>query len=94
MFKKKKILGIIPARSGSKSIKNKNYIKLLNKPLIKYSIESANLSKYLDRVIVSTDNTKLLKKYKIKCDIPFIRPKKFSTDNSKTIETVIHCLNF
>ena len=53
---KRKILAIIPARGGSKSIKNKNIIKLFGKPLIYYSIAVAKKSKYISRVIVSTDS--------------------------------------
>ena len=59
-MKIKKILAIIPARSGSKSIKNKNIIKYKGKPLIYYSIKTALKSKLINRVIVSTDS----KKYK------------------------------
>ena len=67
MYKNKKILGIIPARKGSKSIKNKNFIKLGGKELVKYTIEAGNNSKFLDRLIISTDAKSKFKKYAI-CD--------------------------
>ena len=57
-LEKKKILAIIPARGGSKSLKNKNIIDLLGKPLISYSINCALNSKYISRIIVSTDSKK------------------------------------
>ena len=51
----KKVLAIIPARSGSKGIKDKNIINLNGKPLIAYSIEAGLKSKYIDKVVVTTD---------------------------------------
>ena len=58
---KPKVIALIPARGGSKSIKNKN-IKLLNgKPLIFYTIKAAQKSKLIDRIIVSTDDKKIKK---------------------------------
>ena len=63
---KKEIIAIIPARSGSKSIKNKNIVNLFGKPLIYYSINVAIKSKYISRVIVSTDSKKKIKKIALK----------------------------
>ena len=87
-----KILGIIPARGKSKSIKNKNIIDLGGKPLITWTIEAALKSK-LDKVIVSTDN-KNISYISKECgaEIPFIRPRELATDNSHTIDVVIHSL--
>ena len=90
---KKKILAIIPARSGSKGIKNKNIIKIKGKPLIFYTIKSAKDSKMISDLIGSTDSKKIKKifeKYKVK--VPFLRPKKLSTDKSLIKETLIFCL--
>ena len=53
-------LGIIPARAGSKSIKNKNIIKLKNKPLIYYTIKAAKKSILNDNFVVSTDDLKII----------------------------------
>ena len=78
-----KNLAIIPARSGSKGLKNKN-IKLLNgKPLLAYSIEAALKSKCFDSIIVSTDS----KKYadiaiKYGAQVPFFRSTETSTDTA------------
>lgn len=89
-----KILGVIPARSGSKGIKDKNITRLNNKPLIYWTIKEALKSK-IDKLVVSTDS----KKYKKICekfgaDVPFLRPKSLATDNSKTVDVVIHMLNY
>ena len=92
-----KILCIIPARSGSRGIIDKN-IKLLDgKPLIAYSIEQALKSKYYKdmRVIVSTDSEKyalISKKYG--AEIPFIRPKEISLDFSLDEEFINHAINY
>ena len=57
----KKVLAIIPARSGSKGIKDKNIINLNGKPLIAYSIEAGLKSKYIDKVVVTTDGEEIAK---------------------------------
>lgn len=83
-----KRLLVIPARSGSKRIKNKNFKNFKGKPIISYSILTALKSKIFDKIVVSTDdknNLNYLKKYKI--DISF-RSKKLSDDNT-TIESVL-----
>ena len=61
MFKKKKIVAIIPARKGSKGIKNKNLIKIIGIPLIKFSIDYAKKSNLIDKIFVSTDGDKISK---------------------------------
>ena len=72
MIYNKKVLAIIPARAGSKGLKNKN-IKIFNKkPLIYWTVKQALNSKYIDRVYVSTDSKKILNKIKnLKLRTPF-----------------------
>jgi len=89
------ILAIIPARKGSKSIKFKNIKLLAGKPLIEYTINSAKKSCYVNRIVVSTDSTKIMKlSQKLGVDVPFKRPKKFSLDNSTNIDVVKHTLTY
>jgi len=89
-----KVLGIIPARGGSKGIPKKNIRPLLGKPLIAWTIEQALKSKYLDRVIVSTDDPAIAKiSRKHGADVPFMRPRKLSTDKASSIDAVFHALN-
>ena len=86
-----KILGIIPARGGSKGIPKKNIKLIKGKPLIAYTIEEALKSK-LDEVIVSTDCKEIANvshKYTSKV---IIRPKKLAQDDSPTIEAIKHAL--
>ena len=92
---KNKILAIIPARGGSKSIKNKNIVKLLGKPLIYYSIKVALKSKYISKVIVSTDSKKIRKiALESGAEVPFLRPKKYSLDHSRDYEVIDHALRW
>lgn len=90
-----KILGITLARGGSKSIKNKNITKILNKPLIYYTIKEAKKSKYLTDYIVSTDSKKIARVANLYgADTPFIRPKFLSKDNSTSVDSLIHAVKF
>jgi|TARA_B100000989_G_C19515968_1_gene461654 CMP-N-acetylneuraminic acid synthetase len=93
--KKLKIIAIIPCRSGSKGIKDKNIYKLFGKPLIYYSIQFAKSCSFIDRVIVSTDSQKYARiAKKIGAEVPFLRPKKISGDNSLDIDFFKHAIDF
>lgn len=84
-----KYLCVIPARAGSKGIKNKNFIKIKNKPLIQYSIDIAKkLKKYCD-IVISSD-AKRIKNICKKNNINFsgYRPKYLSKDKTKTYDVV------
>lgn len=95
MIKNKKIIAIIPARGGSKGVPRKN-IKLLNgKPLISYSIRAALKSKFIDRVIVSTDDkeiAEIAKRYK--AEVPFLRPAELARDTSPTLPVLQHAVKY
>jgi len=86
------VLAIIPARSGSKEIKNKNFINLKGKKLIQYTIEASLKSKIIDRIFVTSDSKKILK-FSKKFRVSTIkRPKEISLDYSKTFDCVKHLL--
>ena len=89
MFKGKKILCIIPARKNSKGIKNKNFKKINGKPLIFYPIKASLKSRFIDRIIFSSDS-KIYQKFAIKlgADSTFIRSKKLSTDKTLTFDVL------
>lgn len=90
-----KILAIIPARSGSKGVKDKNIRLLADKPLIAYSIGAALQSKLISKTIVSTDSpeyAEVAKKYG--AEVPFLRPDYLATDTASSIDVVIHVLEF
>lgn len=93
MYKGKRFLAIIPARGGSKGIPRKNIKNINGKPLIQYTIDEAKGSKYLDKIIVSTDDEEIAE-VALHCgaEVPFLRPKELAQDGSKTIDTLIHVL--
>ena len=90
----KKTLAIIPARSGSKGVKDKNIKILNNKPLISYTIDTAKKCKFIDYVFVSTDSKKYADISKnFGANVPFLRSKKNSSDNSKSLDVIIEVLD-
>ncbi len=89
-----KVLGIIPARGGSKTIPRKNIRLLAGKPLIAWTIEEASKSKYIDRLIISSDDMEIIKVAKEwGGEVPFVRPAVLAEDDTPGIEPVIHAIN-
>lgn len=87
-----KILGVIPARGGSKGVPRKNIKQLGGKPLIAYTIEAA-LQSQLSKVIVSTDDEEIAdvsKQYG--AEIPFMRPAELATDTASSMYLTMHAL--
>ncbi len=94
MYAQKKVLALIPARGGSKGIKNKNIINIKGKPLLAYSILAAQGSKYIDDIVVSTDSATIANVARqYRAEAPFMRPAELATDTSKTIDAVIHAIH-
>ena len=94
--KSKNILGIIGLRSGSTGLKNKNIKKLNNKPLFSYIYKAAKKSKYINRIIFSTDSDyyiKILKKYGIKEKNIIKRPKSIAKKNSLEFKFIKHSVD-
>jgi len=90
-----RVLGVIPARGGSKSIPKKNIVDLGGKPLIAYTIEAARNARLLDCFIVSTDSDEIASVAKAYgADVPFLRPDDLSTDSADSLSVVIHALEF
>lgn len=85
------ILGLIPARGGSKGIKNKNIVKLAGKPLIAYTIEAARESGLFNALILSTDSPDIAKAA-LESGLPCgaLRPAHLSTDEAKTSDVLRH----
>ena len=86
---------VIPARSGSKSIKDKNLALLGGHPLIAYSIALAKTTESIDKVIVSTDSleyAKIAEKYG--AEVPFLRPKALSQDSSTDYDFMSHTVDW
>ena len=94
MYKNHKIIAIIPARSGSKGLKDKNIKDLNGKPLIAYTIEAARNSKIFDEIIVSTDSEKyaqISKEFGAK--VPFLRSSQNSSDKAGSWDVVNEVLS-
>jgi len=86
------ILGVIPARGGSKAIPKKNMMPMAGKPLLWFSIQAAKSSRLIDRFVVSTDD-KEIGNYAEKCGGEIIwRPKELATDDSTTLTVLQHAL--
>jgi len=95
MISGKKVLGIITARGGSKGLPGKNILPFCGKPLIYWTIDAAQKSKYLDKIILSTDDKKIAAvASKYGCEVPFIRPSILAMGKSSSIDVVIHALDF
>lgn len=90
-----KILAFIPARGGSKRVLNKNIRKLGSKPLIAYTIEAAKKSKYISRIVVSTDSAEIATISRgCGAEIPFMRPSELAQSNSTEMEFFNHALDW
>jgi len=93
MIKGKTVLAVIPARGGSKGIKNKNIKSFCGLPLIAHTINQAKKVKFIDQLVVSTDNEEIKKialEYGAK--VPFKRPKILSNDNATNIDVALHAI--
>jgi len=90
-----KIVSIIPARGGSKSIPNKNIFQLGKHPLIAYSIALSKLSKFIEETVVTTDSKKIATiALRYGASVPFLRPKEISKDDSLDIEFFQHYIDY
>jgi N-acylneuraminate cytidylyltransferase/CMP-N,N'-diacetyllegionaminic acid synthase len=94
MIDDKKVLALVPARSGSKGLPLKNIRPLHGKPLLCWPIETAQASRYVDRVIVSTDSAEFADiAKKAGADVPFLRPAELASDTAPSIAFILHALD-
>jgi CMP-N-acetylneuraminic acid synthetase len=90
-----KVLGIIPARAGSKGIPGKNIKPIAGLPLITWTIRQALAAKMLEKAIVSTDDEEIAQiAREAGAEVPFLRPAEFAQDHSPTSDVVIHALDY
>lgn len=95
MVEEIKILGLILARGGSVRVPKKNIRLLAGHPLIFYIIQAARKSKYINRIIVSTDDEEIAKIAKeAGAEVPFYRPKEFAKEDSPEFYAIEHALNW
>lgn len=94
-IKDNETIAIIPARSGSKGIKDKNIVDVCGFPLIAYSVMAAHMCREISRILVSTDSEEyadIARQYR--AEVPFLRPKKFSGSKAQDIEYLSHALYY
>lgn len=88
-----RVLGLIPARGGSKGIPRKNIKRIAGKPLLAFTAESALSARLLSRVVLSTEDDEIAQVGRgLGLDIPFIRPSDLAEDSTPTLPVVIHAL--
>lgn len=91
-----RVLGVIPARGGSKGVPRKNVRTLLGKPMIAYTIEAALAAHPpLSRLLVSTDNDEIADiSRQYGADVPFMRPAELATDKARSLPVIQHAVRF
>ena len=93
MIKKKNILSVILARGGSKGIPKKNIVNINHHPLISYSITAAKNSKFIDKLVVSSDSEKIIKcSLKYGVDASVKRPKYLASDKATSVDALYHAV--
>lgn len=93
MLNNKTFLAIIPARGGSKRLPRKNILKLAGKPLIAWTIEAAKSSKYIDKVVVTSDDKEILDlSSRFGVDV-ILRPAELASDDSSSFDAIKHAID-
>lgn len=94
MINDKSILAIIPARGGSKRLPRKNILDLNGKPLIQWSIDAALECKYIDKILVTTDDDEIINYVKKNNNIEIIkRPDELASDTAKSFDAIVHAID-
>lgn len=90
-----RVLGLIPARGGSKGVPGKNMRSLGGKPLLAWTAEAALAAQTLDRVILSTDDPGIAAMGRLlQLEVPFMRPAALAEDETPTLDVIIHALRW
>jgi N-acylneuraminate cytidylyltransferase len=93
VIRNERVLGVIPARGGSKRLPRKNVRPLAGKPLIAWTIEAARGSRYLDRVVLSSDDAEIIRVARQwNCEAPFVRPAELASDEAPGVGPVLHAV--
>ncbi len=95
MIHDKRVLALVPARGGSKGLPRKNILPLDGRPLVSYPIMTARGSRYVDRVIISTDDAEIADVARQHgCDVPFLRPAELASDTAPSFAFMQHAIEF
>ncbi len=94
MIGEHRVLAIIPARGGSRGVPRKNIRPLAGKPLLHWTIEAAHASRFLDRTILSSEDTEIMEVARAAgCEVPFRRPAELARDDTPGVDPVLHALD-
>lgn len=95
MYKNQSILALIPARGGSKGLPGKNLMLIDGRPLVSFPITTALNSKYIDNVVLSSDDDKIMAVGRMyNCCVPFQRPEHLASDTASSIDVAIHAIDY
>ena len=90
----KSVLGVIPARGGSKGIPRKNLEMFCGAPLIEWTIREARKTTGLDRLILSSDDPEIIAvAERLGCEVPFVRPPNLATDTASSVDVMLHAVD-
>jgi CMP-N,N'-diacetyllegionaminic acid synthase len=90
----RKVLALIPARGGSKGLPGKNILSVCGRPLLAWSIDAARGSRYVDRVVLSSEDAAIIAAARVcGCEVPFRRPDVLASDTASTTDVVLHALD-
>lgn len=93
MIGTRKVLGVIPARGGSKGVPGKNTHPVGGRPLIEWTVLAAKASRHIDRVILSSDDDAIMEVARAAgCDVPFRRDATLATDTAASVDVVLDAL--
>lgn len=95
MFEERRVLAVVPARGGSKGLPGKNLRLLGGKPMIAWTIEAAQASRRIDRVVVSTDCEEIAavaRQYG--AEVPFLRPAELASDHARSFDALLHAIDW
>lgn len=94
MYKSNRLIAIIPARGGSKGLARKNVVPLMGRPLVEWTIYAAKNSRYLDKIIVSTDDAEIANiSRSCGAEVPFLRPSRLASDKSLITDVVLYTID-
>lgn len=94
MIDRLSVLALVIARGGSKGLPGKNLVQLGGRPLIAWTIEAAHKSKYVDRVVISSDDAEIIEAAcRYGAEAPFVRPARLATDEASSIDVVLDALD-
>jgi len=94
MINGRRVLGLITARGGSKGLPAKNLYPLGGRPLLEWTVNAANASEHIDRLILSSDDREIIAKAKdLGCEVPFVRPANLANDEASSVDVAIHALD-